>query len=277
MSDASNAAHDDPPIPAAGAGQSWRASLLARHRWLTYLLPLIVFSALTALEPTPLPEQPDEAVQAAAPEPHLLGLRYEHYPLVYTVKIALVIASMALVWPGYREFPFRLSPLAVVVGVVGVVVWIGLCRLQLEQRILPAIGLGGLTDLGQRSAFNPLVEMADHRLLAAAFLFVRFVGLAAVVPIIEEFFLRGFLMRFVMGAEWWKIPFGQVDKLALAVGTLVPMLMHPGELVAAGVWFSLVTWLMVRTRNIWDCVVAHAVTNLLLGLFVVVFDQWHLM
>jgi len=47
------------------------------------------------------------------------------------------------------------------------------------------------------------------------------------------------------------------------------VLSHPGEVFAAVAWFSLVTWLMVRTRNIWDCVVAHAVTNLLLGVYVV--------
>jgi CAAX protease family protein len=60
------------------------------------------------------------------------------------------------------------------------------------------------------------------------------------------------------------------------VGTAVPMLMHPGELLAAFVWFSLVTWLMTRTRNIWDCVAAHAVTNLLLGIYVVTQHQWQL-
>jgi membrane protease YdiL (CAAX protease family) len=44
------------------------------------------------------------------------------------------------------------------------------------------------------------------------------------------------------------------------------------------VWFSLVTWLMVRTKNIWDCVAAHMITNLLLGLFVVIEGKhWHLM
>ena len=67
-----------------------------------------------------------------------------------------------------------------------------------------------------------------------------------------------------------------VTPLAVVVGTVLPMLMHPAELLAAAVWFSLVTWLMVRTRNIWDCVAAHAVTNLLLGIYVVTFDQWQL-
>ncbi len=28
--------------------------------------------------------------------------------------------------------------------------------------------------------------------------------------------------------------------------------MHPAELLAAAVWFTLITWLMFKTKNIWD-------------------------
>jgi hypothetical protein len=80
-----------------------------------------------------------------------------------------------------------------------------------------------------------------------------------------------------MTAEWTKVPIGQVNALAVVAGTLVPMATHPGELLAAALWFSLVTWLMVKTRNIWDCVVAHAVTNLLLGVYVLCSGQWYLL
>jgi len=86
-----------------------------------------------------------------------------------------------------------------------------------------------------------------------------------VVPLVEEFFLRAFLMRFVVARHWWEVPLGKVDALGIIVGTVVPMLMHPSELLAAAVWFSLVTWLMLRTQNIWDCVAAHAITNVILG------------
>jgi membrane protease YdiL (CAAX protease family) len=34
---------------------------------------------------------------------------------------------------------------------------------------------------------------------------------------------------------------------------------------------------MVRTRSLWACVVAHGVTNLLLGLYVVYSGDWFLM
>jgi CAAX prenyl protease-like protein len=263
------------------------ASTSTASPWLTCLLPMFVYMILgNFLEkgpPDPLTE-----TQQAAPEQirlqleegpaNLFGLKYKHYPLVYTVKIALTIAAMIYVLPGYREFPFRISPLAVVVGVVGVVLWIWICSLRLEPKLLAPLGMEGLVGgLGERPSFNPFEQLKATPAWMYTFIAIRFIGLALVVPVIEEFFLRGFLMRFVQDdAAWWQVPFGKVTTLAVVVGTAVPMLMHPAELLAAFVWFSLVTWLMVRTKNIWDCVAAHAVTNFLLGVYVVTQHQWQL-
>ena len=202
---------------------------------------------------------------------------YRYYPLIYTFKIVATVAAMCLVAPGYRMFRGRISGLAIGVGVIGVVLWIGICKLQLEPKLLGPLGLGWLVGTGQRSAFNPLEQLADNPAWAYGFLAIRFFGLAVVVPIIEEFFLRGFIMRYVVHDQWWNVPFGTVNRLAVVVGTAVPMLMHPGELLAALVWFSLVTWLMIRTRNIWDCVAAHAVTNFLLGVYVIATGEWQFM
>jgi CAAX prenyl protease-like protein len=206
----------------------------------------------------------------------LMGIHHEHYPIVYSIKIGATLFTMLLCLPGYRKFPFRVSGLAFAVGAIGVVLWIVLCLPWVNANILAPLGLMSLESLGERAAYNPLEQLKDNPTWAYTFLFIRFLGLALVVPIIEEFFLRGFLMRFVMDADWWEIPFGHCNILALITGTAVPMLMHPGELLSSLVWFSMVTWLMLRTRNIWDCVAAHAVTNLLLGIYVVTFGQWYL-
>jgi hypothetical protein len=164
-----------------------------------------------------------------------------------------------------------------VLGLVGAVAWIALAQWRPEAALLNLLGLDWLTDMGQRSALNPWERFAANPGWAYAFLAVRFAGLVLVVPLIEEFFLRGFLMRFVVAEKWWQVPIGQVNTAAIVAGTLVPMLMHPGELVAALVWFSAVTWWMVRTGRIWDCVLAHAVTNLVLGIYVVSTGAWELM
>ena len=131
---------------------------------------------------------------------------------------------------------------------------------------------------GSAASFNPLVELAGQPAWAWGFLTIRFIGLALIVPLIEEFFLRGFVMRLCVSEDWPSVPFGTVNKLAVAAGTSVPLAMHmPGEYLATFLWFSMVTGLMVLTRNIWDCVAAHATTNLLLGMYVVIWNQWQLM
>ena len=113
--------------------------------------------------------------------------------------------------------------------------------------------------------------------MAYGFLAIRFFGLVLVVPVIEEFFLRGCVMRYLVSERFWDVPFGNVNRAAVIVGTLIPVLMHPQEALAAAVWFSAVTWLMVRSRNLWECILAHAVTNLLMGIYVIASGQWWLM
>jgi len=243
-----------------------RQSLLERHPWLIYVLPMAVFMLIGSIEPSPT-ELGGSKIGLAIP--------YAAYPLVYTARIALTLAAMVLVLPGYRRFRRPPGILAVLVGVVGIVVWVGLCQLLDGTKLLQL--LERLPGYGHRSSFDPLEQLAAAPVWTWTFLAIRFFGLVAVVPIIEEFFLRGFLMRLVVDPDWWKAPIGDVNGAAWAVSIVVPVLTHqPGEFLAAAAWFGMVTWLMVRTRNLWDCVLAHAVTNLLLGIYVVLWQQWQL-
>ena len=52
--------------------------------------------------------------------------------------------------------------------------------------------------------------------------------------------------------------------------------LDPAELFAALAWFTLMMVLMLGTRSIWDCIVAHMVTNFLLGVYVLVWRDWWL-
>lgn len=288
---------------------------LTQSPWLVFVAPFVVYLLLTQLDPSPPERAPaaaaaDQATTASPPaasgapadaapatsapsEPAtsrdgadqtktetggsgLLGLEYRHYPLVYTLKIALTFGVMLFALPGYRQIPFRVSWLAPMVGAIGAPIWIGLCRL--ETTLLPALGLDWLGDTSARTGFNPLVELADNPAWAYGFLAIRFFGLVIVVAVVEEFFLRGFLIRFLTRADWWNVPLGVATAFPLVAMTIAAALSHPpAEYLAAVVWFSLVSWLMLRTRSLWDCVVAHGVTNLLLGLYVVFSGSWELM
>jgi CAAX prenyl protease-like protein len=261
------------PFSYEGPGRR-RMWLMRNEQWLIYCLPFLVYMAVGMLEPA-------APVKGVFEQPHGLTsfITYNLYPFIYSLKIGLTCLAIAWVSPGYRQFPFKLSGLAVAIGVVGAVLWVAINKGQqrIDHQFLTDLGLGSLTKLGARPGFNPLDQMRDHPPLAWSFLAIRFFGLVLVVPVIEEFFLRGFLMRYFIEYDWWKVPFGKATPIALAIGTGVPMLLHPQELLAAFVWFSMVTWLMVRTRNIWDCILAHGVTNLLMGLWVLYSGDWWLM
>ena len=67
---------------------------------------------------------------------------------------------------------------------------------------------------------------------------------------------------------------GRCRSIAAIVAYAV--LTHPSELIAAALWFLLVTWLVARSQNIWNAVAAHATTDLLLGVWVLAMKQFWL-
>lgn len=295
---------ESPPSPSGGESAndspaqhrgSWR-SILDQHRWLVFVLPFAVYMIFNSFEPSPPEIAVDETAAKAADDAGTpadddgaetsgqagggigswlgIDIRYEDYPLIYSLKIVATLIAIGLVCPGYREFPLRVSPLAFVVGAVGVVIWVGLCALRIEPQIYSSLGFTGF---GQRPGFNPLEQLQETPGWAYGFLAIRFFGLVVVVALIEEMFLRGFVMRYATQPDWQDLPIGNTNMTAVAITTVVFAATHPSEILAAVAWFSAVTWLMFRTKNIWDCIVAHAVTNLLMGIYVVEWNQWQLM
>ena len=196
----------------------------------------------------------------------LLPLGKSSYPYTYTFNIAVTTLLVLLFGWGYFRAPLRISWLSFVVGVVGVVLWVALAYLYERY-------FGTLTE---RTGFNPFEKLKEDPAWMWTFLGIRFFGLVIIVPLIEEFFVRGWLMRWVDDPDWDEVSLGQATPKAWIAPTVYGLVAHLTEPLAAVVWFSLVSWLYKKTGSIWDCVVAHAVTNLLLGLYIVKFGAWHL-
>jgi CAAX prenyl protease-like protein len=107
-----------------------------------------------------------------------------------------------------------------------------------------------------------------------AFLLLRTGGSALLVPIIEELFWRAWLMRWVISPNIETVPLGTYDRLAFWVTAALFAAEHGPYWevgLVAGIAYN---WWMVRTRSLGDCILAHGVTNLALGLFVVRSGQW---
>lgn len=200
----------------------------------------------------------------------------ETWQYIFKILAQLLICAGVLIYfrkVYFEHFKLRVSPLAVVVGVIGVVLWVGVCHPQLENQLLGMLPESIRPDL-DRPSFNPFL-IKDTSVLVT-FLLVRFAALALLVPIVEELFIRGWLVRWIQDPQWENIGYRGLGAGALLTASIYGVATHPTEAIAAFLWFGLVTWLMVRTGNLWDCVVAHGVTNLLLGIYVIWFAQWHL-
>ena len=139
---------------------------LQKHRWLVFVLPFAVYMLAGSLEPS-----------RDSPGGKMLGLSipYSAYPLVYTAKIGLTLAAMAFVLPGYREFRRPPGLLAVLIGAVGVVVWVGLCIVS-DLTGLTAVLNGAMASAhlySPRPAYSPLAELAATSSWAWTFLSLR--------------------------------------------------------------------------------------------------------
>ena len=200
----------------------------------------------------------------------LLPLGRDSFPYTYTFNVAVTTAIVLLVGWGYFRAPFRISWWSLAVGVVGIVVWIALAYFDEHY-----LGLAKKLSSG-RPGFNPFEQLKDQPRWMWQFVAIRFFGLVVLIPLIEEFFVRGFLMRYVDDPDWDEVPLGQAKTGGWIAPTVYGVVAHMTEPLSALVWFTMVSWLYKKTGSVWDCVVAHAVTNLLLGLYIVKFGAWQL-
>lgn len=106
------------------------------------------------------------------------------------------------------------------------------------------------------------------------FLALRLAGSGLLVPIVEELFWRGWLMRWLISPHFETVPPGTYQGWAFWL-TAAAFAAEHGPYwevgLAAGIVYN---WWMVRTRSLGDCILAHAVTNLALGLFVIGLGRW---
>lgn len=197
-----------------------------------------------------------------------LGITAAAYPAIYALRIAVTAAVIAAAWPDLRAWLGRPTWWPPLLGVALVVPWIVLAALQRDA--------GWSGSIGARTAFDPFTAFGGPTPLAWAFLGLRFLGLVVIVPLAEELLLRGFLMRFVVREEFWRVPFGTLTASAAGACALYAAASHPAEAVAAVGWFAVVSGIAAATRRPIDCVLAHAGTNLALGAYVVATGNWWL-
>ena len=232
------------------------------HPWETCVWPLAAFLALGALEPT----------SSGGGLAGSLGIPMSAYPAIYALRLAVTLGLLAWHWPAIRGWLGRASWWPALLGLLLVIPWVALATLQRE-----AGWAGWAGGSGERAAFNPFEAYAGNPAATWGYLLLRGLGLVVVVPIVEELFLRGFLMRYCVNEDFWKVPFGSLTAAAAGACAVYAIGTHPAEAVAALAWFGIVTGIAASTRQPIDCILAHAGTNLALGAWVIATGAWWLL
>ncbi len=177
--------------------------------------------------------------------------------LIYTVKTVLVAAGLIYFRDAYKhEISFSFSWLALISGVFVFVVWV------LPEGLYPQIGY---------SEFNPYEQASGYGVYFV--IIFRLIGAILVVPLMEELFWRSFGLRFAITSDFKSVPLGQFSWFSFIFISILFGFEHHRWLVGivAGMVYAGVLY---RSRNLFDPILSHAITNFLLGLYVLATHQW---
>ena len=159
----------------------------------------------------------------------------------YPLRVLLLAAVVALVWPALRGIVWRVDPLSWLAGAAVGAMWVA----------IPVAPLDGPAPYGAISG----------GLLILWFL-LRGVGTVFLVPLVEELFFRDYLESRLRGAAidapapLWR----NIMAILVTAGLFAALHDRWAEAFVAGVAFSLVTR---RTGRIADAISAHALANLI--------------
>lgn len=238
-------AHDDTPQRTAHRSGSWLRSD-AFLRILPFAI-FMVFVAASSYLPPPVPVAPGE-----------FDTRW-----VYGARAILVGVVLLLLWPRFVELrsgpPLRLADwaLALSSGIAVLIVWVLLDTGWVTLTLAPGFDP---RSFGSEAIDWPITVL-------------RLLGLAVVVPVIEELFWRSFIMRWLEKPAFLQVDPATVGMRALLISSVLFALEHSQWLAGfiAGVVYG---WIYMRTGKLWVPIIAHAVTNGLLGAYILYTQDW---
>lgn len=179
-------------------------------------------------------------------------------------------------WAGYPALKVRNLPLAFAVGAGVYVAWVGLQTAWFGERF-PAV-----QDFYLRYCVRPLGRLPEPltsfpfapEVCGWPLALARLAGSAFVIAVIEEFFWRGWLYRWMLGRDFRAVDPGRFDLWPFLLTAVVFAVEHNEWL--AGLFAGLVFgWLYLKTRDIWAASIAHMTTNFILGWHVLVTGAYH--
>jgi CAAX prenyl protease-like protein len=191
---------------------------------------------------------------------------------LYLFKTLVGIWLIFEMRPFISEMRWSFSAEAVVVGIAVFVIWVGISGDWTTQSSLWS--KLGLTHSSTATApgWNP--EASFGPALAWFFIAVRILGSALVVPPIEEAFYRSFLYRYFASPNFMSVALNKFLPIPFLSTAAVFGISH-NEWLAGIICGAAYQWLVIRKNRLGDAMTAHAITNFLLGVWVVWRHAWN--
>ena len=183
----------------------------------------------------------------------------------YWLYLFKTVVGAWLIWemrPFVQEMRWSISWEAVVVGVAIFAIWIGLDGLY--PRLSEA-----------EAVWNPPKRFGEGSAAAWLYIGVRILGSSIVVPPLEEVFYRSFLYRYFVKLDFLAMPLNRFHALSFVVTSAIFGLMHPDRWLAGILCGLAYQWLAIRKNRLGDAMIAHGITNCLLGLWIVWKGAWN--
>jgi CAAX prenyl protease-like protein len=195
---------------------------------------------------------------------------YWFYLAKTLVGLSLVLAMRPLV----AEMRWAFSWEAVLVGVGVFGMWIGIGGDWTAQNSLwVKLGLSH-APTSLESIWDPRIQFGGYTVTACLLMAVHVLGMTFIVPPLEEVFYRSFLYRYVIRHDFLSASLNQFSLRAFVVTALIFGISH-NEWLAGILCGAAFQWLVLRKNRLGDAMTAHAITNFLLGIWVVTRGAWH--
>jgi CAAX prenyl protease-like protein len=176
--------------------------------------------------------------------------------------------------PFVAEMRWAVSWEAIVVGLGVFAIWVGISGEWTTQNSLWAkLGVSHPPSTPPKS-WNPHGQFGAGSALAWLMIVTRIIGSTLVVPPLEEVFYRSFLYRYIAKPDFLSVPLNRFAWTPFLATAAVFGFSH-NEWLAGILCGAAYQWLVLHKDRLGDAMTAHAITNFLLGLWVVWRGEWH--
>jgi CAAX prenyl protease-like protein len=182
----------------------------------------------------------------------------------YWFYFAKTIVGAWLVWemhPFVSEMRWAFSWEAVLVGVGIFAIWAGL------DPFYPHF-------IKSSAVWNPNGQFGENSPLAWLMIATRILGSTFIVPPLEEVFYRSFLYRYIASQNFLSVPLNKFLPVPFFATALIFGFSH-NEWLAGILCGAAFQWLVIRKNRLGDAMTAHAITNFLLGAWIVWKHAWN--